>query len=159
MVELAGRTPGAGPRLVCVRPQSATVSTPRCGRLVRRKSDSLGRTTTSSLHCSPRSSGVRFDFVSSDLAVATRQVLAQLDRRPAWLVGYSFGGGVASLVNDPRVLDWCLVAPALALSRPLARSSGSTIAPNTFLPLSATLFSRHQRCETHQRAGRPPRTT
>ena len=62
---------------------------------------------------------LRFDFVSSDLGVATRQVLAQLDGGPAWLVGYSFGGGVASLVNDPRVLGWCLIAPALATVDPV----------------------------------------
>jgi alpha/beta superfamily hydrolase len=47
---------------------------------------------------------VRFDFASSDLSVATGQVLEQLDAGPAWLVGYSFGGGVAALVDDPRVL-------------------------------------------------------
>jgi alpha/beta superfamily hydrolase len=62
---------------------------------------------------------VRFDFVSSDLAVATGQVLAQLDRGPAWLVGYSFGGGIASLVNDARVIGWCLIAPALAMVDPV----------------------------------------
>jgi alpha/beta superfamily hydrolase len=64
----------------------------------------------------------RFDFLSSDLAVATGQVLAQLEGGPAWLVGYSFGGGVAALVNDPRVLGWCLVAPALALVTPVIGS-------------------------------------
>jgi alpha/beta superfamily hydrolase len=34
-------------------------------------------------------------------------------------MGYSFGGGVASLVNDPRVLGWCLIAPALATVNPV----------------------------------------
>ncbi len=58
---------------------------------------------------------VRFDFVSSDLGAAKGQVHQQLDEGPAWLVGYSFGGGVASLVDDPRVLGWCLIAPALAM--------------------------------------------
>ena len=62
---------------------------------------------------------VRFDFASSDLAVATGQVLAQLGPGPAWLVGYSFGGGVASLVDDTRVLGWCLIAPALAMVDPV----------------------------------------
>jgi alpha/beta superfamily hydrolase len=57
---------------------------------------------------------VRFDFVSSELAAATGQVVAQLEGGPAWLVGYSFGGGVAALVDDPRVLGWLLIAPALA---------------------------------------------
>jgi uncharacterized protein len=61
----------------------------------------------------------RFDFISSDLTVATGQVLAQLDLGPAWLVGYSFGAGVASLVDDPRVIGWCLIAPALAMVDPV----------------------------------------
>lgn len=62
---------------------------------------------------------VRFDFASSDLAVARGQVLEQLDDGDAWLVGYSFGGGIAALVDDPRVLGWCLVAPALAMVDPV----------------------------------------
>jgi alpha/beta superfamily hydrolase len=62
---------------------------------------------------------VRFDFVSSDLRTATGQVLEHLDRGAAWLVGYSFGGGVAALVNDPRVLGWCLIAPALVRIDPI----------------------------------------
>jgi alpha/beta superfamily hydrolase len=61
----------------------------------------------------------RFDFASADLTVATGQVLAQLDAGPAWLVGYSFGGGVASLVDDPRVIGWCLIAPALTMVDPV----------------------------------------
>ncbi|MGO9957841.1 MAG: alpha/beta fold hydrolase [Solirubrobacteraceae bacterium] len=61
----------------------------------------------------------RFDFISSDLAVATGQVLAQLHLGPAWLVGYSFGGAIASLIDDPRVLGWCLIAPALAMVDPV----------------------------------------
>lgn len=62
---------------------------------------------------------VRFDFASSDMEMATSQVLAQLDAGPAWLVGYSFGGGVAAVVDDPRVLGWCLIAPALAIVEPV----------------------------------------
>jgi alpha/beta superfamily hydrolase len=62
---------------------------------------------------------VRFDFASSDLGVATGQVLEHLEDGPAWLVGYSFGGGVASLVDDRRVLGWCLVTPALAMVDPV----------------------------------------
>ena len=61
----------------------------------------------------------RFDFISADPAVATGQVLAQLHLGPAWLVGYSFGGGVAALVDDHRVLGWCLIAPALAMVDPV----------------------------------------
>jgi alpha/beta superfamily hydrolase len=62
---------------------------------------------------------VRFDFVSSDPAAATGQVLAELDRGPAWLVGYSFGGGIASLVDVPQVLGWYLIAPALTMVHPI----------------------------------------
>ena len=62
---------------------------------------------------------VRFDFASSDLTVATGQVVEHLEAGPAWLVGYSFGGGVAALVDDPRILGWCLVAPALAMVDPV----------------------------------------
>jgi alpha/beta superfamily hydrolase len=62
---------------------------------------------------------VRFDFASADLGVATGQVIEHLADGPAWLVGYSFGGGVASLVDDPRVLGWFLVAPALAMVDPI----------------------------------------
>ena len=62
---------------------------------------------------------VRFDFASSDLRVATAQVLEHLDAGASWLVGYSFGGGVASLVDDPRVLGWCLVTPALTMVDPV----------------------------------------
>jgi len=61
----------------------------------------------------------RFDFASADLAVATGQVLAALQAGPAWLVGYSFGGAVAALVDDPRVRGWCLIAPALAMVDPV----------------------------------------
>jgi alpha/beta superfamily hydrolase len=62
---------------------------------------------------------IRFDFVSADLDVAAAQAIAQLDGGPAWLVGYSFGGGIAALIDDPRVLGWCLIAPALSLAAPV----------------------------------------
>jgi alpha/beta superfamily hydrolase len=61
----------------------------------------------------------RFDFVSSDLTAATGQVREHLEAGPAWLVGYSFGGGVASLVDDPNVVGWVLIAPALAMIDPV----------------------------------------
>src|SRR5690349_1286389 len=61
----------------------------------------------------------RFDFASSDPTVATGQVLEHLEAGPAWLVGYSFGGGIASLVDDPRVLGWFLIAPALPMFAPV----------------------------------------
>jgi alpha/beta superfamily hydrolase len=62
---------------------------------------------------------VRFDFASSDLTIATRQVREHLEVGPAWLVGYSFGGGVASLVDDANVIGWCLIAPALVAVDPV----------------------------------------
>ena len=65
--------------------------------------------------CDALEVAVRFDFASADLEVAAGQVLAELDRGPAWLVGYSFGGGVASLVDVPEVRGWYLIAPALAM--------------------------------------------
>lgn len=69
--------------------------------------------------CAALEDATRFDFASSDLTVATGQVLERLEAGPAWLVGYSFGGGVASLVDDPRVLGWCLIAPALETVQPV----------------------------------------
>lgn len=62
---------------------------------------------------------VRFDFTSSDLAHATAQAVEHLGAGPAWLVGYSFGGGIAALVDDPRVLGWFLIAPALVMADPV----------------------------------------
>ena len=62
---------------------------------------------------------VRFDFHSSDLAACTAQVLTQLESGPAWLVGYSFGGAVASLLDDPRVVGWFLIAPAVTMVDPV----------------------------------------
>jgi len=65
---------------------------------------------------------VRFDFASSDPTAARGQVLPELDSGPAWLVGYSFGGGIASLVDVPDVLGWCLIAPALTMVNPVIGS-------------------------------------
>jgi alpha/beta superfamily hydrolase len=64
----------------------------------------------------------RFDFASADLAVAVAQTVdvvthAASDGLPTFVVGYSFGGGVAALV-DERVDGWFLVAPALAIVEP-----------------------------------------
>lgn len=60
-----------------------------------------------------------FDFTSSDPATAVEQTLTELGDGAVWLAGYSFGGGIASLVDDPRVRGWILVAPALALVTPV----------------------------------------
>lgn len=60
-----------------------------------------------------------FDFTSSDPQVAVDQTLTELGVGSVWLAGYSFGGGIASLVDDPRVRGWILVAPALAMVSPV----------------------------------------
>jgi len=60
-----------------------------------------------------------FDFSSSDPDVARAETVDALGDGPVWLAGYSFGGGIATLVDDPRVLGWVLVAPALALVAPV----------------------------------------
>jgi alpha/beta superfamily hydrolase len=59
---------------------------------------------------------VRFDFSSSDPAVARDETLDALDtasseEMPVVLVGYSFGAGVAASVNDDRLIGWYLLAP------------------------------------------------
>jgi len=66
-------------------------------------------------------SALRFDFSSSNLEMAATETLAALDRMPAtptFLVGYSFGGGVAATIDDERVAGWFLVAPALSMVDP-----------------------------------------
>lgn len=60
-----------------------------------------------------------FDFVSSDPRRAVDQTLTELGDGSVWLAGYSFGGGIASLIDDPRVRGWILVAPALATVAPV----------------------------------------
>lgn len=60
-----------------------------------------------------------FDFASSDPGVAVEQTLTELGDGAVWLAGYSFGGGIASLVDDPRVRGWILVAPALSMVTPV----------------------------------------
>lgn len=65
----------------------------------------------------------RFDFTSSDLAIAAAQTLdvvalAATDSVPVFLLGYSFGGGVAATINDDRLAGWFLVAPALTIVEP-----------------------------------------
>jgi alpha/beta superfamily hydrolase len=61
----------------------------------------------------------RFNFASSDLGACRAQAVDALGDGPAWLVGYSFGGGIAALVDDPRVAGWFLIAPALAAVTPV----------------------------------------
>jgi alpha/beta superfamily hydrolase len=63
-------------------------------------------------------SAVRFDFSSADLSVARGEVSAAIDAGgarwpevPAFLLGYSFGAGVAADVDDKRIAGWYLLAP------------------------------------------------
>ena len=68
---------------------------------------------------------VRFDFGSSEWAVAVNETVAAIDAAPegaVTLVGYSYGADVALGVDDPRVRGWFLVAP------PLAVTDSSTVA-------------------------------
>jgi alpha/beta superfamily hydrolase len=37
---------------------------------------------------------------------------------PVFLVGYSFGGGIAATMAHPALAGWCLLAPALTLIAP-----------------------------------------
>jgi alpha/beta superfamily hydrolase len=57
---------------------------------------------------------VRFDFASADVDACVAQAVAAIDSLPAdvpvAMVGYSFGGIVASRVLDERVAAWVLVA-------------------------------------------------
>ena len=63
------------------------------------------------------SAAVRFDFSSSDVAMAaeeTRDALARLPGdAPVAMAGYSFGAGIATQVLDDRITGWVLVAPPL----------------------------------------------
>jgi alpha/beta superfamily hydrolase len=66
-------------------------------------------------------SALRFDFTSSDLDDAVADTTSALDRMttaPCFLVGYSFGGGVAATITDVRIAGWYLVAPALTMFEP-----------------------------------------
>ncbi len=66
---------------------------------------------------------IRFDFSSSDIDTAAAETLEALaalpdDGAPRFLVGYSFGGGVAATIDDERLAGWFLAAPALTLVEP-----------------------------------------
>jgi uncharacterized protein len=57
---------------------------------------------------------LRFDFSSSKVDVATAEAVEMLDlleTAPRFLVGYSFGGGIASQLTDDRIAGRVLVAP------------------------------------------------
>jgi alpha/beta superfamily hydrolase len=61
---------------------------------------------------------IRFDFSTADPGAAGGEVAAAIEgglRRwpeaPVFLVGYSFGAGVAAALSDARILGWYLLAP------------------------------------------------
>jgi len=63
-------------------------------------------------------SAVRFNFTTSSPAGAGNQVIAAIDHAaaqwpkcPVILAGYSFGAGVAAMIDDHRIADWYLLAP------------------------------------------------
>lgn len=65
---------------------------------------------------------VRFDFSSADPESAIAETVATIDAAtnrwpgpPVVLAGYSFGAGIAALVDDTRVAGWYLVAPQVSL--------------------------------------------
>ena len=63
-------------------------------------------------------STLRFDFRSSEMVTAGRDVLEAIGHAPhgpVVLIGYSFGADVALSVADARVLGWFAVAPPLRL--------------------------------------------
>ena len=56
----------------------------------------------------------RFDFSSSNLDTAAAETVEMLDvvsPEPRFVIGYSFGGGVAARVSDDRIAGRCLIAP------------------------------------------------
>jgi alpha/beta superfamily hydrolase len=58
---------------------------------------------------------LRFDFSSSNVDVAAAEAVEMLDLlsyTPRFVVGYSFGGGIASRIVDDRIAGRCLIAPS-----------------------------------------------
>lgn len=57
----------------------------------------------------------RFNFSSTAEAAATDEAITQVEAcgGPVVLVGYSFGGEIATKVTHPAVTAWALIAPAL----------------------------------------------
>lgn len=63
----------------------------------------------------------RFDFGSADVAAAQARTIAEIEaaEAPVFLIGYSFGGGIAASIDHPALAGWGLVAPALRLAEPV----------------------------------------
>jgi len=61
----------------------------------------------------------RFNFSSAAETTARDEALAQVEAcgGPVILVGYSFGGEIATQVTHPAIVGWAMVAPALVLPR------------------------------------------
>lgn len=77
-------------------------------------------------------SAVRFDFSSAEPDAARDEVVGAIDEgaarwpgQPVFLVGYSFGAGVAALTADQRVAGWYLLAPQVPSlsSSPIGRDA------------------------------------
>jgi len=60
----------------------------------------------------------RFDFGTAAIEAAATEAVETLELlpdRPRFLVGYSFGGGVAATIADDTIDGWFLVAPAVTM--------------------------------------------
>jgi alpha/beta superfamily hydrolase len=59
----------------------------------------------------------RFNFSSPAEAIARDEAVAQVEAcgGPVLLVGYSFGGQIATQITHPAVTGWAMIAPALVL--------------------------------------------
>jgi alpha/beta superfamily hydrolase len=57
---------------------------------------------------------VRFDFSSSNVDAALAETIGMLEvltPAPRFVIGYSFGGGIAARLSDDRIAGRCLIAP------------------------------------------------
>ena len=57
---------------------------------------------------------LRFDFSSSNVDTAAAETVEMLDvlsPEPRFVIGYSFGAGIAARLSDDRIAGRCLIAP------------------------------------------------
>ena len=57
---------------------------------------------------------LRFDFSSSNVDTAVADTVSMLDAlplEPRFVIGYSFGAGIAARMSDDRIAGRCLIAP------------------------------------------------